>query len=144
MERRRCIDNVLMSVSTPVTPCLTTVASSCDGPPASSVTVGIPAEVAAARKAAARPKPKAVQEKPAEPKKKERRIAPWEERELQEIEDRIGALEEEVAALDARLADPDLYAGPRGEAERVQEERAAKAGELEALYPRWEELESLR
>ena len=101
-------------------------------------------EVAEARRAAARPRPKPapVQERAERPK--QRGIAPWEERELQELEERIGALEEEVAGLDARLADPELYTGPRDEAERVQADRAEKASELAALYPRWEELEGLR
>ena len=51
-------------------------------------------EVAEARRAAARPRPKPapVQERAERPK--QRGIAPWEERELQELEERIGALEE--------------------------------------------------
>ena len=93
---------------------------------------------------AARPKPKAPPPPAEVTAPKPRRIAPWEERELAELEERIAALEEQLGTLDARLADPDLYAGSRDEAQQVQAERAKLAEELEGLYSRWEELESLR
>ncbi|MBM3986226.1 MAG: hypothetical protein FJ296_11160 [Planctomycetes bacterium] len=60
------------------------------------------------------------------------------------MESRIPAAEAALAALDARLADPSLYAGPAAERARVQAARAAAADEVARLCARWEELESLR
>jgi hypothetical protein len=56
---------------------------------------------------------------------------------------RITGAEVALAELDARLAEPALYVGPKSELERVRGERARLADELHKLYARWEELESL-
>jgi ATP-binding cassette subfamily F protein uup len=98
------------------------------------------AERRAAEAAAARPAP-AAESRPAA---KSRRITPWQQKELAALEARIGTLEGELAALDARLADPALWTGARSDALAVQAERARVAGELAASFARWEELESLR
>ena len=73
-----------------------------------------------------------------------RRLTTWEERELAEIEEHIARAEAELATLDARLADPALYAGPAAERERVIARRAAVADENEKRIARWEELEGRR
>jgi len=75
---------------------------------------------------------------------RKRALAPWEQRELGEVEREIGALEAELVQLDARLSDPALYAGPAAERERVIGARAARAAALQALYARWEGLEARR
>ncbi|MCK6445673.1 MAG: ATP-binding cassette domain-containing protein [Planctomycetes bacterium] len=89
--------------------------------------------------AAASPANRAV---PSAPKPK--KLAPWELKELEKLEGEIGRLESEQAELDARLADPTLYTGPKAELERVNQRRATIAAELPKLYARWEALESLR
>jgi ABC transport system ATP-binding/permease protein len=73
-----------------------------------------------------------------------RRIAPWEQKELDELEGHIAALEAELAELDRRLSDPALYQGPRAELERLQARRAELDLLLAQRYERWETLEALR
>jgi ATP-binding cassette subfamily F protein uup len=75
---------------------------------------------------------------------KPRRLSPWQERELGEIESAIAAREARRGELDARLAAPELWTGPREVAAAVQAERDALEIELEELYGRWETLEALR
>jgi len=76
---------------------------------------------------------------------RKRRIAPWERRELDALPPQIEALEAELAAVDARLADPALYAGggSRAAIDEVQGRRGELEAELRTLYARWEELEEL-
>jgi ATP-binding cassette subfamily F protein uup len=80
----------------------------------------------------------------AKPAPKPRRITPWQQKELDQVEARIQALETEIAGLDEELADPRLYSGPSPRVVEVRNRRAALAAELETLLARWEELESLR
>ncbi|HEX5010287.1 MAG TPA: ATP-binding cassette domain-containing protein [Planctomycetota bacterium] len=75
---------------------------------------------------------------------KRRKLAPWQAKELQEIEKRLPQIEAEMATVDAELAEPSLYTGPAAKRERVQARRAALAAESVKLYARWEELEALR
>ena len=102
------------------------------------------AETAANAKRASKPAKKAAAEaaSPASPKTK--RITPWQQKELDGIEGRIAELEESIGALDGRLADPEIYSGPREALEEVQQERAKLESELNAAMERWEELESLK
>jgi ATP-binding cassette subfamily F protein uup len=82
---------------------------------------------------------------PAAPRSgKPRRLTPWQERELAEVEAAIAEREARRAALDAHLAAPELWKGPREVADAVQAERAALENELADLYGRWESLESIR
>ncbi|MCZ7681693.1 MAG: hypothetical protein M5U28_24010 [Sandaracinaceae bacterium] len=77
----------------------------------------------------------------AEPAAPKRRALTYAERlELEGIFDRIAAAEEEVAALEARLADPSVYAGGGGADLVASHERARAA--LATLMARWEELEA--
>ena len=104
-------------------------------------------ELAAERRAATRPKaaaPKPTAKQSREPEARAKRISPWEQQELEQVEARIGELETQIGALDERLADPELYNEPRARAEELQASRAELDGELATLYGRWEELEALR
>jgi ATP-binding cassette subfamily F protein uup len=70
-----------------------------------------------------------------------RRLSNWERRELDELPDRIAGAERGIAALDARLADPQLYVANPGAARELGAERGRAQREVDALYARWEELE---
>jgi len=96
-----------------------------------------------ARRAAATPA-RPVAAASARASAKPKRITPWQERELADVERRIAALEGEIAALDGRLADPALYTGANPEVAAVRAKRAQLADELTRLLARWEELESRR
>jgi len=80
----------------------------------------------------------------AKPGAKPKRITPWGQKELEELETRILEVEAEIAALDERLGDPALYTGPNPAVIDVRARREALAAELQQLYVRWEALESLR
>ena len=95
-------------------------------------------EAKGARAAAGAPKDRAKDASRA------RRIAPWEQKELAQVEARIAEVEAELAAIDERLADPELYDGPRAAAEELQAARSELDSELAGAYARWEELEALR
>ncbi|MFN0242912.1 MAG: ABC-F family ATP-binding cassette domain-containing protein [Planctomycetota bacterium] len=100
-------------------------------------------DLLAAEREAARPEPAPT--KVAQPREvKPKRRAPWQQKELDALPARIASAEADIEALDARLADPALYTGPKLELERVRANRVALQSELEVLYARWEELESLR
>lgn len=75
---------------------------------------------------------------------KPKRITPWQQKELDSIEVRIAELEEAIEVVDARLADPSIYSGPREVLEEAQLERSKLDTELTAAMERWEELESLK
>jgi len=65
-----------------------------------------------------------------------------EKRELDELPERISALETEQTALHARLADPALYQQASEEVLRVNSRLAELDEMLERMMARWEELES--
>jgi ATP-binding cassette subfamily F protein uup len=65
-----------------------------------------------------------------------------EKRELEQLPDRIAALEAEQSALQARLADPALYQEAPQEVTRCSARLEALEGEIEAAMQRWEELET--
>ena len=67
-----------------------------------------------------------------------------ETRELAELPARIESLEQEQAALHARLADPALYQSEGGDAVKVKARLAEVDAGLEAAYARWEILEARR
>jgi ATP-binding cassette subfamily F protein uup len=75
---------------------------------------------------------------------KPRKLSFKEARELEALPDTIAALEEEQAALHARLADPEFYRSAGSEVKAINERLAALESELERVYGRWEELESLK
>jgi len=78
------------------------------------------------------------------PRKAPAKLSYKDQRELDQLPERIESLEAELAALQARLADPGLY---REDGAKVAAARVALAsveGALAAAYARWDELEALR
>ncbi len=64
--------------------------------------------------------------------------------ELEQLPDRIEALEHEVARLQERAGDPDLYSRPRGEYSELLKTLSAKENELSRAVERWAELEEMQ
>ena len=75
---------------------------------------------------------------------KARKLTFKEGKELEGLPARIAALEGEEAALHAKLADPDFYKSAGNAVTTVNERLAALAIELEVVYARWEELETIK
>jgi ATP-binding cassette subfamily F protein uup len=67
-----------------------------------------------------------------------------EKKELDGLMDVIGAAEARVAELEARLADPALYAKEAALAGKLSGELEGARAEIARLYARWEELEARR
>ena len=65
-----------------------------------------------------------------------------EQRELEQLPDRIAALEAEQGALQNRLADPAFYQGPPDAVRDLQARLAALDAEIDAALVRWESLEA--
>ena len=65
-----------------------------------------------------------------------------EQRELEQLPDRIAALEAEQGALQSRMADPDFYEEPAASVRQLQIRLAAVDAEIEAALIRWESLEA--
>jgi ATP-binding cassette subfamily F protein uup len=70
------------------------------------------------------------------------RLSWREQRELDKLPERIGALEAEQATLTRRLEDPGLYAADPLEARRLATRLSEIDAALTALLERWESLES--
>jgi ATP-binding cassette subfamily F protein uup len=96
------------------------------------------ASLSARRAETAKAAPKPVAE--ASPRKSDK-LGFKEKRELEEIPDRISALEAEQSALQARLADPALYQNAPQDVARLSGRLDEIGGEIEAAMVRWEELE---
>jgi len=71
-----------------------------------------------------------------------RRLTWKEKEELAALPERIHAVEEELAKLDAELADPSFYGKPQEHVVERTKRRTELADEIAALYARWEELEA--
>ena len=80
----------------------------------------------------------AVKDKPAERKK----LSFKEQRELEQLPDRIAALEAEQGVLQNRLVDPAFYQGPPDAVRELQARLAALDAEIDAALARWESLEA--
>ncbi|OIQ91322.1 ABC transporter ATP-binding protein uup [mine drainage metagenome] len=76
------------------------------------------------------------------PSKTKRKLSYKEQRELQELPQRIAALEAEQKALAAQLADPDFYKTAPQRAGELQARYAAIEEEMLELLARWEALEA--
>lgn len=88
--------------------------------------------------------PKAAREKGKPEKEKLRKLTFKEERELEALPEKIAALEGEQADLHLRLTDPEFYKSAGAEITTINDRLAALETELEAVFIRWEELESLK
>ncbi len=77
----------------------------------------------------------------AEPKKK---LSFKEARELEALPAEINTLETEKSELESQLADPELYKTGGDQVGTLRDRLAALEPELERLYERWQELESIR
>ena len=80
-----------------------------------------------------------VQPKPRQPQKK---LSYSEQRELDGMEEKIMEAEEKTSALEEAFCDPELFSKRPKEVPEIQSALAAAKAELEALYARWNELES--
>ena len=100
------------------------------------------------RQAATRtPPPEPAKESAPKPRprvEKARKLTFKEGKELEGLPARIADLEAEEAELHARLADPDFYKSAGNAVTTVNERLAALAIELEKVYARWEELETIK
>jgi ATP-binding cassette subfamily F protein uup len=71
-----------------------------------------------------------------------RKLSFKEQRELDQLPERIAALETEQATLQARLADPDFYREPAEGQRQVQARLAVVDTEIDAALERWAALEA--
>jgi ATP-binding cassette subfamily F protein uup len=69
------------------------------------------------------------------------RLAPWEEKELNELPDAIAKVESEQENLAAKLADGSLYRDDPAGVERINTRLAELEQEMTRLFERWEKLE---
>lgn len=92
----------------------------------------------------AQPEPKTAKERSRPEKEKPKKLTFKEERELEALPEKIAVLEQEQSDLHARLADPDFYKNAGAGVAAINERLAALDAELESVYSRWEELESLK
>ena len=76
------------------------------------------------------------------PKRKPPRLTSWEEKELKVLPEKIQALESQQSVLAQKLASPDLYQGEAQALSQVQTQIDEVDKELQALYERWEALDS--
>lgn len=70
------------------------------------------------------------------------KLSSWEARELEEIPEKIAALETRQQQLSEELSNPDLYANGNDKAQTVQDELAKIEEDLLKLFERWETLEA--
>jgi ATP-binding cassette subfamily F protein uup len=99
------------------------------------------------RERAARAEPAASESKPApkagapEPRREKRKLSYKEQRELEAMPERIKTLEQEQAALQAKLVDPQTYLDAGNDTAAMSARLEAVEMELLALLERWETLE---
>ena len=84
-----------------------------------------------------------AEERGAPPPSKPRRLSHAERRELDGMMDAIEQAEGRVAALQAKLADPETYQGEGDSVAALRTELEAAEAEAQRLTARWEELEEI-
>ena len=89
--------------------------------------------------AAARPKAEAAQPAATKPRKK---LSYNDQRELDQLPERIESLETQVGEYHSRVAEPSFYQQPAERIAAVQQELKALEAELATAYERWEALEA--
>ncbi len=70
------------------------------------------------------------------------RLSTWEQKELDELPNKIAVLEKEQHDLSEQLADPDLYSDGTDKAQGINDRLSKIDDELMALFERWEVLEA--
>ncbi len=80
-----------------------------------------------------------------DPKRERPRKLSWKEsRELESIEPTILEKEDRIEAIEKQFADPDFYKNHAEEVSTLQDEMHTLQAEVEGLYTRWAELETIR
>jgi ATP-binding cassette subfamily F protein uup len=105
------------------------------------------AEVAASRQSAAilaTNKSEALAREAAKPKTKARKLSFKEQRELEDIEAQIHAIEAEVARIEGLFADPEFFRKHAAQVNQLTSELDAAKAIVPKLYARWEELEAVK
>jgi ATP-binding cassette subfamily F protein uup len=75
---------------------------------------------------------------------KARKLSTREQKELEELPQRIEAAEAELRGVDEKLSDPKIYEpSRRDDFDRLTATRKELPARIAALYARWEELESV-
>ncbi|MGO3842132.1 MAG: ATP-binding cassette domain-containing protein [Alcaligenes pakistanensis] len=72
------------------------------------------------------------------------RLAPWEEKELEALPEKIAAIESQQATLADQLSAPDLYKDGSSRADEINSQLDQLNKDLEQLFERWEKLEEKR
>lgn len=85
---------------------------------------------------------KGVEEQKRRSAPRSNRISPWEQKELDELPEKIAALETQQETLSEQLSHPDTYVDGSDKAQAIQEELESLTEKLQTLYERWEFLES--
>ena len=81
---------------------------------------------------------------PRPPVRKARKLGSRDRQELADLPGKITAAEEQLQAVDTLFANPELYAAAdRARIDELTAQRKQLPGEIEALYARWEELETM-
>lgn len=83
-----------------------------------------------------------AEEEPKRSNTRANRISPWEQKELDELPEKIAHLEVKQAGLSEQLSHPDTYTEGSDKAKAIQDELESLNAELEKLFERWEALES--
>ena len=73
---------------------------------------------------------------------RKKKLSYKEQREYDELPQRIEVLETELEGLAARIGDPGFYSGPQAEIDAALQRLQTAEGELEAAFMRWEVLEA--
>lgn len=97
--------------------------------------------------AASTPTPAATEKPAAERNNKANkpgRLAPWEEKELDALPEKIAAIESQQAELAEQLSAPDLYKDGSARADEINQQLDQLNTDLEQLFERWEKLEEKR
>ena len=84
---------------------------------------------------------KAGKTEAAKPKSVAKKLSYKDQRELDELPKQIEKLDAELAAIQAKMADPDFYKRDHTELAAINEQMAKVEEELSTAYARWEQLE---
>ena len=72
------------------------------------------------------------------------RLAPWEQKALDELPEQIARIEAQQAEQTALLSDGMIYRDSPDEVEKINQILASLQAELEELFSKWEKLEAKR